>query len=456
MKLLFNFPFSENEFSATRAMESKSVCEICGKVTTLTCSACKSVYYCCKDHQKKDWSKHVKICRPYKLTENPILGRHYVATRNIKVGEILIKEAPLFSGSLYNSDLVCLGCLRALHEGSAIPCTKCGCLLCLSCKQHGPECDFISSRRIGEISVNQFSFLNKTYQYMPFIKILAMKHAHPETYEKLLSLESHSDNIIVQAMALPVYHFIRIMFKSDDITIEEITRIVGIVKVNPFLVTLTDPPHMAIYELSSLIEHNCKANCWVEFQNRDELIIRARTPIAKGDHISISYINSLLGTENRLKSLHNYLFQCTCDRCKDPSEFGVMFNALKCNKRDCAGYVLPETFLGTRPKPYVCATCKSSISPEKVDWILKMIDTKVELAKRSGITACDEFLKYSKDILHPNHFCNVDVMLALHKMIDVEDPQQANKYLQIKRKRLSKKLYSIFNIISPNHIKINL
>lgn len=28
----------------------------------LACSACKSVHYCCREHQKKDWKKHKNLC----------------------------------------------------------------------------------------------------------------------------------------------------------------------------------------------------------------------------------------------------------------------------------------------------------------------------------------------------------------------------------------------------------
>ncbi|KAH0790293.1 zinc finger MYND domain-containing protein 12-like [Histomonas meleagridis] len=40
-------------------------CEICSRESHLQCSLCKRTYYCCTDHQEKDWKAiHYKIC-PY-------------------------------------------------------------------------------------------------------------------------------------------------------------------------------------------------------------------------------------------------------------------------------------------------------------------------------------------------------------------------------------------------------
>lgn len=58
-------------------------------------------------------------------------------------------------------------------------------------------------------------------------------------------------------------------------------------QVNGHEVPLTDPPYVAVYELTSLLEHNCKANCSKSFTDTGGLIIHAAVPIAKGDYIYI-------------------------------------------------------------------------------------------------------------------------------------------------------------------------
>lgn len=86
--------------------------------------------------------------------ENSTLGRHYVATRNIKIGEIVLTDdQPLVAGPMHNSVPVCLRCYTMLYKTTAVPCMKCGWPLCQDCKDHGLECDFTSSRRDNKVII---------------------------------------------------------------------------------------------------------------------------------------------------------------------------------------------------------------------------------------------------------------------------------------------------------------
>jgi hypothetical protein len=42
-------------------------CNICHEPDANFCSACFSVSYCCRDHQKSDYHEHKKVCRVYRL-----------------------------------------------------------------------------------------------------------------------------------------------------------------------------------------------------------------------------------------------------------------------------------------------------------------------------------------------------------------------------------------------------
>lgn len=43
------------------------VCEVCGKPAEQKCSACKSVFYCSREHQKNHWKEHMKNCKAFKV-----------------------------------------------------------------------------------------------------------------------------------------------------------------------------------------------------------------------------------------------------------------------------------------------------------------------------------------------------------------------------------------------------
>ncbi|CAL7948726.1 unnamed protein product [Xylocopa violacea] len=321
------------------------------------------------------------LCWPHRnLAENPALGRHYVATRHISIGEIILKdEEPLIAGPMNNSVPVCLKCYTVLNEDIATPCTTCGWPLCQKCKEHGLECNFTSSRRGDKVSITKFGYPHPSYQCINVIRALSLKTTNAEVYNKLMSLESHCDRIkdkenFIFEEPLNTARFIKRFFRTDDVSEEEITKIIGILQVNGHEVPITEPPYVAVYELASLLEHNCRANCSKSFTDTGGLIIHAAIPITKGDNISICYTDPLWGTANRIHHLSKTkFFECICDRCKDPTEFGTMFDALKCNQMNCSGYMLPKTFLAQSQEDYACNICKSIISYEEAEKILEDI-----------------------------------------------------------------------------------
>lgn len=59
---------SDEELKFRGIVSNKPFCEYCGTTSTpnqknlFRCARCKIIYYCCREHQKKDWKKHRSVC----------------------------------------------------------------------------------------------------------------------------------------------------------------------------------------------------------------------------------------------------------------------------------------------------------------------------------------------------------------------------------------------------------
>lgn len=442
-------------------MDPRNVCGVCGKASAMKCSGCGDVYYCGKQHQKRDWKRHSKHCKALKVARNDLLGRHYVATRNIKPGEIVLRdEQPMVEGPMTNCPPVCLRCYAALNRSIARPCANCGWPLCDKCTGHGPECEFTASRRRDKVSITEFDYPHPSYRCISVIRALSLKTANPELYQRFLSLESHSDLANDEEARFPfqldIVAFVKRFFRTEDITEDEIKRVIGVLQVNGHEVPLLEEPvgYVAVYEQASLLEHNCRANCSKSFTDTGGLVVHAAVPIGKGEHASICYTDSLWGTANRRHHLSTTkFFDCVCERCRDPTEFGTMFNALKCH-RPCEGWMLPASFLVPSPtgNDYVCDRCSSTRPSEEVERTLMDIGLHLSGMRKHDVAVCRHFLAHYKDVLHENHYYNVDVTVALAQLIGqqtVGGLASVEEGLLNKKIDLCRKLDNLLRTLAP-------
>lgn len=143
-------------------MESKTegVCSICGEHATLKCSSCKQEFYCSKEHQRQDWSRHRSACQAWEIHENSELGRHLLASKDLNPGDVILLESPLVWGpALHTDQRVCIGCGKQCISSST-RCFKClwpacesNCPSLIDKNRHGLECTFLIKSRIVPRSV---------------------------------------------------------------------------------------------------------------------------------------------------------------------------------------------------------------------------------------------------------------------------------------------------------------
>lgn len=276
-----------------------------------------------------------------------------IASRDIKSGEVLLKESPLIRGPSQITCPVCICCLQGLEETDLTidqVCGQCGWPICLECNndkriQHD-ECEIIAAR--GPKCSLQYFDPHPTYQCLIVLRCLLLKERSPDKWNKLIQLESHCEQRRGslqwcndrEGIARFIPRFFKCAGRWDE---DEMLKVSGIVQINGHEVPLTDPPHVAIYNLASLVEHSCVPNLTKSFTSKADLVFWAPNPIKKGEHLSICYSDALWGTANRQNHLlQTKMFRCDCIRCSDLTEIGTFFSAIKCNVNDCDGLLLPE------------------------------------------------------------------------------------------------------------------
>ena len=76
-------------------LSDRTMCFRCGQTeikNLFKCNQCNSITYCDKVCQREDWGRHKDNCIPVMLTELKGKGRGLVASRNIRVGEVIFTE----------------------------------------------------------------------------------------------------------------------------------------------------------------------------------------------------------------------------------------------------------------------------------------------------------------------------------------------------------------------------
>jgi hypothetical protein len=367
----------------------------------------------------------------FQICESDILGRHLIATRNISAGECMIQESPLVWGPSSNTIPICLGCGKGITTETSRPCNKCGWPvcgdLCEKAPGHLPECRY-TIQRGDKVAIKNFGIPHPIYKCITVLRCLYQKQFLPKHWKKLESLEGHweerKSTPNYENERVTVAEFIRRFFKlSSAFSEEDIMKVCGIVMINSHEVPLTEPAHVAIYGTTSMMEHSCTANCTKSFTNRGDIIIAAARSIEEGEHLSICYADPLWGTPNRRYFLNETkFFWCHCLRCKDPTEFGTNFSALKCSTIDCDGYLLPETFTDIQKLPeWMCPKCHRSMSSYSVHDILERIGRDLYDLDKTNIEACKSFLTTYESYLPNNHFYCTDVKYVLSQLMGQVD-----------------------------------
>ncbi|TRY80691.1 hypothetical protein TCAL_09011 [Tigriopus californicus] len=331
-------------------------CEVCGHLAKLFCSACKHVFYCTKEHQKKHWRNHKEDCPslkklPYRVERNDKLGRHLVATMDIPAGTHFLNESPMVLGPRQLSKPVCLGCHKELTDPQAtIKCSRCQWPLCSrkceDSKSHEAECRLIKYGG-SKVKVDSFGQVNMMYACITVLRALALQDGPQEVWKDYTRFESHLDKrmkteiytkVNKEKVVYFIHYFLKLINKFSDL---EILETCGRLDTNCFEIKQNGLNLRAMYRTACIISHDCKPNTKHTFDPDHSINMYSTVNIAKGSIISASYTQTIWSTLNRREHLYmSKCFWCMCERCQDPTEFGTYLSCYNCIT--CGGRVLPE------------------------------------------------------------------------------------------------------------------
>lgn len=431
-------------------------CIVCDGPTALRCSGCKSVFYCTREHQKKHWSTHRRECKPYEILTSEKQGRYLVATRDMKAGDMVMKESVLILGPKAATSTICLGCHRAIGD-SAVPCPGCRWPLCSTkCQSspfHTPECHILKRSimcldPMALVSAAHSS-VTAAYSFLTPLRCLLLKKTSKKSWESLLNLQSHLEQrLTTQTYAAYRKNVARFIGEvlgmySEGFDDETILRMCGILDTNSFELkcstpkssaqlpdTVGDVRARAILSTASLINHDCCPNTRHTFEQEGSdgepwrkfsMVVYTTRDVRKGEPLTATYTQSLWPTKRRRAHLiAAKCFSCDCIRCTDPTELGTNIGSFRClrgSQNGCNGILLPCNPLEDT-SPWKCEKCGQESTWKEVDAINETLhDEILERASKANKAKNDncpkkapeileEFLIKYESILHPNnHHC---------------------------------------------------
>lgn len=267
-------------------------------------------------------------------------GRHTVADRDIKVGDVLLSELPFAAVMLPGeyADKHCHRCFAATE--APVPCTQCSAVLFCSraCRDnawqlyHWAECSFgellkpSMCAKIGHLAA-RLVMRQGVESVLSYVKSPAAGKTHPEecgftsavvydassydsVYHLVTSTKLRSTEDLFEFTVLSCV-LVKIMLASGllkevaesaaDIAVigEVVLRHLQIIQCNALrVIELTrptkfdepkpEPVGVGLYPTVSLINHSCDPNADLNFYG-DSVIVRAVRNISEGEEIFISY-----------------------------------------------------------------------------------------------------------------------------------------------------------------------
>nr|CAI5852284.1 unnamed protein product [Callosobruchus analis] len=469
---------------------SEGPCEVCQQVTQRKCSSCQQAYYCSEEHEKENRQVHQANCSPLEISTSKELGRHLLATRDLKPSDVILTEAPLVFGpkpqQIKEGPFPCVGCCRILVDQTCERCPLCLWPVCkLDCpglKQpnlHGFECTILRHKPPNSEAKTFYEYFR--FDVLIILRALNLQNTNPKYWEIMLALEDHLEmrgpdtdvyKAVDEKIKILEENYLNPLKESTNKGGEPILqncspnlihKIYGILDVNATELT-EEIEAMVLYPTASLFEHNCVPNTMQTIDEKENFRItfRAALPIKKGQHITSTYTNILWGTSARRDHLkQTKYFTCKCKRCEDPTEFGTYFSALRClgneENSPCGGIQLPRN-----PTEddciWVCDRCNIQLPDKEMMNFVNHLNTEVDrvMSRRPKIAELEDVLSKLLNFLHENHYLNYIVKHSLVQLYGNEGNREITAGLLTTKLKMCQDLIDITRKIDPGNARLSL
>ncbi|XP_060522094.1 SET domain-containing protein SmydA-8-like [Cylas formicarius] len=396
--------------------------------------------------------------RTYRIEKNGSLGRYMVADRDIKQGELILKEAPVLVGPQPGGALQCFACCRRLQNVRTCP----GCDVALLCRpdckgEFHPEseCSYLASSGITGKD------LADNCQVVFPLRCLLLKRYDPRQFDAVSNLEPHLE----KRRNTPIWRRNKVaiedvlkklrILNQDELESELVQTVCGILDVNTFEIRPAQNDMVAyperdclrgLYVETAMMAHSCVPNVCMSADDSYRLSCHARVDIKRGDTIAATYANLLKGTAERQKHLSDgKYFECSCARCDDPTELGTELSSLRCHK--CRkGLIRPH-----RSRGWGCDVCRASFLDGLITLAIREGERRIEDLDPANINAMEQLYKKLSLTFHPNHY----LMLGLRQNMAVTYSRLPPTRHNLNRKLdLCARLLAVFSKLEPGISRI--
>ncbi|XP_061393002.1 SET domain-containing protein SmydA-8 [Musca vetustissima] len=396
--------------------------------------------------------------KPYRIEVSEIVGRYLVANRNLKPGEILIKEKALAIGPCVSADPVCLGCYMPVTlKATQYRCSSCNWPMCgPHCrglhKETGhtaEECDLFRRENTATPLTPTASpvRVKNLYELVMVVRILLKKQHNPELYERIMVMESHLEMRKQNAELWSHYESNVVTYLRDtwhlaeQFTADEIHTVCGILDVNCFEIGQNLAKARTLYPSAFLLAHDCCPNTsHTDDPETFDIILRTSRSVRKDEAITLSYAYTLQGTLKRRDFMQaGKLFWCCCKRCSDPYELGSDCSAIVCDK--CHKGLIRSTNPLDQEADWKCDQCPFVLQSHTVVKLLDKINNDLDAIDAHDIPGLENFLKRYSGVLGPNHYLLLSAKYSLCQLygkiegyllpeLSLEDLQRKLNYCQ--------------------------